>query len=208
MLFKQKKFRIKGTDSLLGSMPGSREVFSEFIIGKTKTPEEKQSAMSDIENIDENLEKGTTVFYRDENGGIILKGYQVKGFLKEAAKAMKDQVNLKNAVSKMDNYVFILEKNIPVMRDGEQLKEPDGYLERPLRCETMQGPRVSLAKSEEIKQEWYFDVTVRVLDNEGTAKSAKVDMDMVESFLDYGSMKGLLQWRNAGHGTFEYEEIG
>lgn len=207
MRFTQKRFRLTGTDSMLGSCPANQEVFTEFLVGKTKTPEERQAALADVNNIDENLEKGTTVFYRDSNGGLILKGYQIKGFFKAAAKALKDQLNLKNYLSKVDTFVFILEKDIPIMRDGKQIMEPDGYLERPQRCETAQGPRVSLAKSEEIKTDWYIDVTVRVVENAGTAKSVPIDMDMIEDFLDYGALSGLLQWRNAGHGTFEYKEI-
>lgn len=207
MKYTEKKFRLTGTDSLLGSCPANQEVFTEFLVGKTKTPEEKQAALADVENIDENLEKGTTVFYRDKDGGLILKGYQVKGFLKAAAKALKDQLNLKSYLSKTDTFVFIMEKDIPLMRDGKQIMEPDGYLERPLRCETAQGPRVSLAKSEEVNAPWYIDVTIRVVENAGTAKSAPIDMDMVESFLDYGFLSGLLQWRNAGHGTFTFEEL-
>lgn len=206
MKYAERKFRIKGTDTLLGSSPANKEVFTEFLVGKTKTPEEKQAALADVENIDENLEKGTTVFYRN-NGGLILKGYQVKGFLKAAAKALKDQLNLKSYLSKVDTYVFVMEKDIPIMRDGEQITEPDGFLERPQRCETAQGPRISLAKSEEVQAPWYIDVTIRVVENTKTAKSAAIDMDMIKDFLDYGALSGLLQWRNAGHGTFEYEEL-
>ena len=206
MKYAERTFRIKGTDTLLGSSPANKEVFTEFLVGKTKTPEEKQAALADVENIDENLEKGTTVFYRN-NGGLILKGYQVKGFLKSAAKALKDQLNLKSYLSKVDTYVFVMEKDIPIMRDGEQITEPDGFLERPQRCETAQGPRISLAKSEEVQAPWYIDVTIRVVENTKTAKSAAINMDMIKDFLDYGALSGLLQWRNAGHGTFEYEEL-
>lgn len=207
MKYVEKRFRLTGTDSLLGSSPSSKEIFSTFLVDKTKTTAERNAAREDVDNIIENDEKGTTIFYRDKNGGLILKGYHIKGFLKEAAKALKDQVNLKSYLSKVDTYVFVMEKNIPIMRDGEQIMKPDGYLERPLRCETAQGPRVALSKSEEILDPWYVDVTIRVVENAGTAKSAPIDMDMIEGFLDYGAMKGLLQWRNAGHGSFEWEEL-
>lgn len=207
MKYVEKRFRLTGTDSLLGSSPSSKEIFSTFLVDKTKTTAERNAAREDVDNIIENDEKGTTIFYRDKNGGLILKGYHIKGFLKEAAKALKDQVNLKSYLSKVDTYVFVMEKNIPIMRDGKQIMEPDGYLERPLRCETAQGPRVALSKSEEILDPWYVDVTIRVVENAGTAKSAPIDMDMIEGFLDYGAMKGLLQWRNAGHGSFEWEEL-
>ena len=207
MKYVEKKFRLTGTDSLLGSSPSSKEIFSTFLVDRTKTTAERNAAREDVDNIIENDEKGTTIFYRDKNGCLILNGYHIKGFLKEAAKALKHQVNLKSYLSKVDTYVFVMEKNIPIMRDGKQIMEPDGYLERPLRCETAQGPRVALSKSEEILDPWYVDVTIRVVENAGTAKSAPIDMDMIEGFLDYGAMKGLLQWRNAGHGSFEWEEL-
>lgn len=207
LAFEELKVRLTGLDSVLGSVALNKEVFSEFMVNKTKTKEEKEAALADLENIEENTEKGTTGFYRDENGKLIMKGYQVKGFLKEAMKALKDQLDIKSYLSKVDNYVFVLERNIPIMRDGVQLEKPDGFLERPLRAETMQGPRVSLARSEEVLCDWYIDLTIRVMKNAGTAKSKPVDMDAIKACLDYGSMKGLLQWRNAGHGTFNWKEV-
>lgn len=93
------------------------------------------------------------------------------------------------------------------MRDGKQLTEADGFLERPLRANTLQGPRVALARSEEITGDWYVDVTIKVLMNNSTAKGQKFDMELIENLLSYGELKGLLQWRNGGHGSFIYEEI-
>ena len=87
--------------------------------------------------------------------------------------------------------MFILERDIPLFdADGNRIKNIDGHLERPLRAETMQGPRVSLAKSEYLNEGWNFTATIRV-----------------KQMLDYGALKGLLQWRNAGYGSFEYEVI-
>ena len=136
-----------------------------------------------------------------------MKAYQIKGFLKEASGALKDMFNLTSYIKKVDNYVFILEDEIPIMRDGKQLTEADGFLERPLRANTLQGPRVALARSEEITGDWYVDVTIKVLMNNSTAKGQKFDMELIENLLSYGELKGLLQWRNGGHGSFSYEEI-
>lgn len=115
--------------------------------------------------------------------------------------------NLTSYIKKVDNYVFILEDEIPIMRDGKQLTEADGFLERPLRANTLQGPRVALARSEEITGDWYVDITIKVLMNNSTSKGQKFDMELIENLLSYGELKGLLQWRNGGHGSFSYEEI-
>lgn len=183
-----------------------KEIFTKYIATKARDFE-KENAKEDVENVIDENEK-VTGFYRDvETGNVIIKGYQIKGFMKEAAKALKDQLGLASCVSKIDNFVFIAEDNIPVMRGGEWIKQPDNFLERPLRGETPQGPRVSLAKSEQICGDWYIDITVKVIENKKTAKSVALDMGVVEELLSYGQFKGLLQWRNAGYGSFRVEKI-
>lgn len=205
--YEEKKFRLIGLQPLLGGVSLDKEIFTKFIATKARE-NEKDKAKADVENvIDYNGEDKITGFYRDKDGNVIMKGYQIKGFLKESAKALKDQLGLASYLSKVDNFIFVKEDSIPLMRDGKVVSEPDGYLERPLRAETAQGPRVSLAKSEMVEGEWYCDITVRVIANKGTAKSVAVTMDLVEQLLSYGQFKGLLQWRNAGYGSFRVEEI-
>ena len=206
MKVEEKKFRLVGLHPLLGGVALDKEIFTKYIATKARDFE-KENAKEDVENVIDENEK-VTGFYRDvETGNVIIKGYQIKGFMKEAAKALKDQLGLASCVSKIDNFVFIAEDNIPVMRGGEWIKQPDNFLERPLRGETPQGPRVSLAKSEQICGDWYIDITVKVIENKKTAKSVALDMGVVEELLSYGQFKGLLQWRNAGYGSFRIEEI-
>lgn len=206
MKVEEKKFRLVGLQPLLGGVALDKEIFTKYIATKARDFE-KENAKEDVENVIDENEK-VTGFYRDvETGNVIIKGYQIKGFMKEAAKALKDQLGLASCVSKIDNFVFIAEDNIPVMRGGEWVKQPDNFLERPLRGETPQGPRVSLAKSEQICGDWYIDITVKVIENKKTAKSIALDMGVVEELLSYGQFKGLLQWRNAGYGSFRIEEI-
>ena len=202
----EKKFRLVGLQPLLGGVALDKEIFTKYIATKARDFE-KETAREDVENVIDANDK-VTGFYRDvETGNVIMKGYQIKGFMKEAAKALKDQLGLASCVSKIDNFVFIAEDNIPVMRDGKWVEQPDGFLERPLRGETPQGPRVSLAKSEQVCGDWYVDITVKVVENKKTAKSIALDMGVVEELLSYGQFKGLLQWRNAGYGSFRVEEI-
>lgn len=206
MKVEEKKFRLVGLQPLLGGVALDKEIFTKYIATKARDFE-KENAKEDVENVIDENEK-VTGFYRDvETGNVIIKGYQIKGFIKEAAKALKDQLGLASCVSKIDNFVFIAEDNIPVMRGGEWIKQPDNFLERPLRGETPQGPRVSLAKSEQICGDWYIDITVKVIENKKTAKSIALDIGVVEELLSYGQFKGLLQWRNAGYGSFRVEEI-
>lgn len=205
--YEEKRFRLTGISPLLGSSPMNKQIFTDYIATKGKTAEEKARGKDDAEDIVDSNDK-VTGFYRDrETGNIILKPYQIKGFLKEAAKSLKDSIGLASTTSKIDNLVFIMDKVIPVTRNGQPITAPDDYLERPLRGETAQGPRVSLAKSEMIEEGWQVEFTARVLSNKGSAKSVPLTMEVFEQFLEYGELKGLLQWRNGGYGSFTFEEI-
>lgn len=207
MQYSEKRYRLKGITPLLGSVSLDKEIYTQYIATKGKTEEEKRRGIEDANNVTREEEK-VTGFYRDvDTDNILLKGYQIKGFMKEAAKALKDQLGLTAHVSKIDNLVFIKERDIPIMRDGAWIEKPDGFLERPLRGETAQGPRVSLAKSEMINEGWYVDITVQVLENKKTAKSAEMSLDIIDELFAYGSLKGLLQWRNGGYGSFLVEEL-
>lgn len=207
MKTEKKKYRLTGITSLLGSVALDKKIYTNYIATKGKDQKELDMGKEDVENVIDSEEK-ITGFYRDaETGAIVLKAYQIKGFLKEAAKVLKDQLGLLSCTSKIDNLVFVSPRNIPVMRDGLPVTDPDGFLERPLRADTAQGPRVALAKSEMIHEGWSIDIEIEVLENKKTAKSVNVDMDLVENLLEYGEKKGLLQWRNGGYGSFTFEEI-
>lgn len=205
------RFKLTGITPILGSISMNKQIYTDFIrtrAEKQKAPIDAQkNAEEDVDNVTEMDEKGITGFYRDADGNIILKAYQIKGFFKDAARALKDQIKLTSHVSKVDNYVFLKERDIQLLKDGKPIKEADDFLERPLRAETAQGPRVALAKSEIVNEGWTLEFTVKVVENKGTAKSVAMSMDVVRSLFEYGEMKGLLQWRNAGYGSFELEEI-
>jgi hypothetical protein len=82
------------------------------------------------------------------------------------------------------------------------LKEkPDGRLERPLRANTPQGPRVSLVSSDYVDAGVEFEITITLLPHK------ELKWKIVEQLLDYGKLKGLGQWRNGGWGRFEWEKV-
>lgn len=211
MKYTEQKFKLTGTSPILGSIAMDKKVFTEYLAMRGKSPEEREKALNDVDNVPEGgeaAENKATGFYRDEDGNFILKEYQVKGFLKEAARCLKDQLGLVAPVSKIDNYVFIRETNLTIhTKSGETVTSADAILDRPLRAMTAQGPRVALAYSEMVN-DWSIEFTLRVLQNEGSKKSVAMTMDVIEELLDYGCLKGLLQWRNGGYGKFTYEKIG
>ena len=62
---------------------------------------------------------------------------------------------------------------------------------------TPQGPRVALATSELIPEGTAVSFTITILSDDMTK--------WVTDALEYGAMRGLGQWRNAGYGSFTVE---
>lgn len=225
ILTERKKFRLDFTENVLGSWPADREIFTRFIATKAPYPwldENDQDVIPDRTEA-----TGMTVFPQDSNG-LHIMNYHIKGFLKEAGNNLKGLLNIKNLRSKLDNYVFINPRRIYFHRpDGSLIEEPDDILERPLRGETMQGPRVSLVASEMIEAPVYVEFEIEILPNGSTEEEAEgkngkkkkvkkaitdiakseINWDVIYELMDYGRLKGISQWRNGGFGTFEWKEI-
>ena len=209
------KLHVKLTfvEPILGTSPNNEEIYRDFIGSKAPdaaTIEDEVAAVG----ADEVAEKGMTVFPRDPDGKPILWDYQVRGFFKDACSMLsrltvkevdpatgKAKKTVKNESGKMtafkktiDGLIFVEPRMIPLNFDGEI-----GICQRPLRAQTMQGERVALAMSEEIPAGATAEFTVLCLDP-GHIKAVK-------EWLDYGSLRGIGQWRNSGKGRFRYKII-
>lgn len=198
MKIHEMKVRIKFTQPILGSMPADEELYTKFIASKAPAEWLVDEEIESIPEVD--YDKGVTVFPQDKQG-IFLYNYHIKGFFKHAGNVLKDQLKIKNLRSKLDDYLFIKERKIYLIRDGKIIQEEDRILERPLRAKTMQGERVALASSEVIDPPAEAIFTVQLLEHK------EVKMDTIKELLDYGRFMGIGQWRNASFGSFEWEEI-
>lgn len=207
-------YKLVGITPMLGSNPANPDIYSEFVAIKAAQIERAQAETEMLPTAEElNMKvedikkQGLTVFLRD-NGHLVIGNHVIKGFIKSALLTLKDQVGIAAAKSKVDNLVFVEPSFIPIMRDGKPIDKADGYNERSLRADTMQGPRVSLVSSEEVQAPWELTVQISLLENKGSAKSNPVTWEMIETALLYGRFKGLGQWRNSGKGSFTFERIG
>lgn len=184
---------------VLGSQPGDPELASAFIAKKKGLD---ALPMQDDELLPEALEKGTTTFHRVPGKPLqpALMNYQLLGFLKEAGKVLNGRVegNVKALRSKVEQRIAVSPRVLPLNLPKGEDWGPE-YLERPLRAETMQGPRVTLARSEIIPEGTWFECGLEVIEGE-------IGEAVLRDLLDYGYMRGLGQWRNSGaYGTFRYE---
>lgn len=212
---KEMRVRITFTEEGLGTQPNNQEIYSEFIASKSPDATTVEDEILAIGK-EEFEEKQMTVFPRNDDGIPFIYDYQWKGFLKEAGRMMnripssETKKTLKAFLQVINGNIFI-KADVPadiksaterrkvsrqtllIIPDGAQMNK----CQRPLRAQTAQGERVSLACSETIPAGTTCEFTICLMD----AKLEKV----VAEWLDYGEEHGTLQWRNSGKGTFVWD---
>jgi hypothetical protein len=199
--------RLTFTDEILGTMSNNEDIYVEHIIGNALEEAKKTGKEIPMSNFDEEIasvvntevEKGTTVFGRTDDGKPFLYDYQIRGFFKEACGFLRKAEGTKS--SKVKAYKKLVDGEIFV-KDRRNLFEVNGeitYCVRPLRASTMQGERVALSRSESIPAGSTITFTVTTLN--------KGNLDLVREWLDYGIVHGTGQWRNSGKGRFVWEEL-
>lgn len=202
--------RVTFTEPLLGTRPADPELHARFVASKAPDAKTMAQELADHEvSVEDMEERQKTIFPKMEDGTPFLYSYMLSGYLKETASALRKvpgtESSKRRAFKKLlDNNVFVrghvkgkprvMPLYMPIDLD---LTSTDN--QRPLRASTPQGERVALAHSEEAPAGTYFECDV-YCDN-------KADMDWIRELLDRGAWKGMGQWRNAGFGMFEWEEI-
>lgn len=197
-----RKYVLTLVEPLLGTVPKDKEIYKTFILNKAVEKGIETNGEEEVATVEELGEKGYTGFHTTDTG-LILFDYMIKGNIKAnlgiliGAGTIKKITAYKTAV---DNMVFVHPRQVPLIRGGLQIKEPEGVLERPLRVMTMQGPRVSLTKSDIVLPGAEIAVSVEILPN------PKIDFDTIETALNYGCRNGLGQWRGSGgYGRYEWK---
>lgn len=198
------KVKITLNEEMLGMSPANADIYREYIASKSPDAATIDEEVASV-GVDAVEEKGITVFPRTEDGTPFLWDYQIKGFFKDTCQMLskagkagyeggKACAALKAYKKAIDGLLFVSPRKIPVSLFGEI-----GFCSRPLRAMTMQGERVSLAKSETCPAGSTIEFEITCLD--------KNLEKMVVECLNYGSMRGLGQWRNSGKGVFDWEEV-
>lgn len=193
------KIKITFTEEVLGTASNDPNIHGEYIA--SKAPDAK-SVTEEIEavGIDGVIEKGMTVFPRDENGKPFLYDYQIKGFFKDAAGVLRKVKDTKASKVKaykkeIDGLVFVSPRKILLNTQDKPL----GDCQRPLRASGPQGERVAISHSETAPEGTTIECTITCLTDDM--------MTLVKELLNYGKLRGIGQWRNSGKGRFEWEEI-
>jgi len=200
------KILITFTEPLLGTITGNKEIFEDFF--ESKNPKDIETKNEEINALPD-IEKASTAFARDIDGKPMLWDYQIKGFFKEACRAMIDTETItKEELSKIrlssylhkktiDQQIFVMPRRIKLNLPNGDEKLP--FCERPLRGETRRGERIALARSEEAPSGTKIEVEIIALNDKL--------MNYIKRWLDYGALLGMGQWRNSGKGRFSWELI-
>jgi hypothetical protein len=196
----KRAYKLELLTEMLGTVPKDPDVYKTYIESKKPGNGDGEAEYLTVDKIEE---KGWTGFHRDENG-LFIYDYMIRGFLKAAGEVMANGImvdkekkgitvseKLKAVKSKIDKYVFVFPRRIPL-----GVKEPEGYIERPLRAMTMQGPRVTLARSDYVKAGTILDIEIALLPQK------EISWATIEQFLSYGELCGLGQFRNGSYGRF------
>ena len=198
------KIRITLTEQVLGSSPSNEELLASYIASKAPTDELTEQEVDNIKA--QAAEERMTIFPKTADGTPFIYDYQLKGMFKDSCKALatagkagypggKHCAELKAYKKAIDGRIFVSPREMPYDLHGLKM----GFCERPLRAQTPMGERVSIAKSETVPAGSTIEFEVNCLD-------PKLE-DVVRECFDYGTLRGLGQWRNSGKGRFEWEEI-
>lgn len=192
------------TEEALGTMPSDSEIHDRFIASKAPDAKSRNEEVTDLietEGLDAAIERGMTVFAKLEDGTPFLYDYQIKGFFKDACgmlRRSKDTKSAKMTAYKkvIDGNIFVTERRVPfTIPEGGEI----GVCQRPLRAQTAQGERVSLASSETVPEGSTLTFGILCMNDS--------DVATVKEWLAYGKIRGLSQWRNSGKGRFVCEIV-
>lgn len=217
------KVRLTFQEPILGTSTPNPEILEKYKFPNTLPVEQLKKEIEEISRapIDEEAaENGIedpakiTVFPRNENGDLLFKGYQFKGFFKDACGGLREIKSTKfsSKSSKLTSYKKKIDKLVFITSDlqnfnpaKEKMTEDiiinyEGDLticSRPLRASTAQGERIALAHSEQIAEGATCEFDIVLLDPNMH--------DVVIEWMDYGAFSGMGQWRNSSKGRFTYE---
>lgn len=194
-LIEERKYRLTFINELLAMSPSSKTLYTDFVASKAPSQEE---ASEELETIEGNGARPLTVFHRDTQG-VYLLSFQIKGFMKAAASALRPIYDIPNLRNKIVAYAFVRPRYIWLAEDIA------GTIERslPTGRTGMDGTeQMCLTSSEYVPAGTSIEIAIRKLPH------PHVTWEVIEALLEYGGEAiGIGGWRGAEYGTFTYERI-
>jgi hypothetical protein len=216
------KIKLNFIRKILGSQPANEDLKKSYITKKMmtgKTGMSAEIAMDKVEdeisnlNNDERIKnvieeidsKSLTVFFRDKEKRIGISDIQLRGFIKDnfafVGRNSKWITKRKGEDFFTDapfrdfigSRIMFKQDLFPFEIQPEKIE----IFQRPIRVQTMLGPRVSITASESIEPPNSITIEFATTDD--------IKEEWIPKIFDRGIFRGLGQFSNAQFGSFQYE---
>jgi len=200
---------------------------TEKKLSKVKDEEERQALEMRLERLQQELmattngeddefgNKKVKVFLRNQEGALCWSHHQIKGHFKEIVQYRMSETWLRNAISRFVDIFpsgWDLEQGInsdadliPILRNGELIKQPDSILSRPLASWVGTQRIVTISSSEIINPPAELQFRVVIWDIE--KKDRIPTPEYIKRILSYGVQWGHSGWRTARYGRYTVKEF-
>jgi len=201
------RIQIKLIEDYLGTLSSNPQIYTSFMYAKSveKGDVSAEQVVNESEEINfpDESKAGLTIIAKDDNG-LFIYSQIITGFMKDKAINLMKISDVKQAKSKIQKFVNVIDKKIYFQRDGVNITKPDGINERPLRGMTPQGPITSLVASESLSAGATLEFDILLLGND------EITPQYLYEVFKMGNTHGLGQFRNGGYGKFiitRFDEI-
>jgi len=203
-------------DSLCSSVPSNPEMITAWLEARSpaalppggKTIKEiTEEVLATIaegeETVEEQYERTLLIFQRHE-GILAMRSATVRAHIKDCARQISSmhlgKIKGEKAFStRIINGVYLDEKQywLPILRNGEQLREPDAVREKPIHARGPRGIPINALKAFEYVNHVQLPFTLKVL------KGSAVQEDLEIIFM-YGGVHGYAGERGDGEGRYDF----
>jgi len=207
------KKEIEKTEKKLSKVKDEEE--REALEIRLERLQQELMAMTDGEEDEFGNNKKVKVFLRNKEGALCWSHHQIKGHFKEIVQYRMSETWLRNAISRFVDifpYQWDIEQGInlesdliPILRNGEPIKQPDGVLSRPLASWVGTQRIVTISSSEIINPPAELQFRVVIWDIE--KKDRIPTPEYIRKILEYGIQWGHSGWRTARYGRYVVKEF-
>lgn len=196
-LYQKYIVKIKLGNKLYGGKPKNKELIKNWLKARGRA----NTLNKEIEEIDliEEEKKAWTGFKIDDRG-VYIDSYQIKGLIKEVCKVLRLYVKNKGLKTLIESGFFVYPAKIYLMRDGDIIKQVDGYDEDTAVVNGMAGKRSILKRADYVLEpEIIFEIHY--------FNTGILTEKILYLILEAGEKVGLGTNRHLGAGQFDIIEI-
>lgn len=197
---------------LCGSVPQNSDLIANWL--DNRAPEVKPAEARELADIQEEVfdtlanpteEKKVSVLgFQQRDGNLSVRGATIRAHIKDCARQLSRYVVGKvrgesSFATRVVNTVYVQEEWVPILKDGQQVREPSGWIEKPFSAMTPRGPISAFKRFAYISQP---TLTFTLLVTGGAVK----EIDLHNLFY-YGGVHGYAGERGMGYGRYMIEKL-